>query len=280
MSKLSFRDKHVVVTGGNSGLGLALAKALAGEGARVTLMARNADKLARAAAEIEAAYPESVAGTHPVDVTDEASCAEAMDAAAAREGGIDALINNAGILREGYFQELTSDDFRQVMEINYFGVLNATRAALPHLRRAKGRLVNVASMAGLVGAFGYTPYCASKHALVGLTSCLRFELEPMGITVQLVCPAEFDSPMVDDLDKSRTPENRAHVLTIPKASLAGIVSGVMKGLATDRYEIVPTGMARAAVKMARIAPGLLRRTGDKAIARVYEGPGRIETAGR
>lgn len=280
MNKLSFRNGHVVVTGGNSGLGLALAKALAGEGARLTLMARNAEKLARAAAEINAAHPGSVVGTHSVDVTDEVSCAEAMDAAAEGRGGIDALINNAGILREGHFQELTSNDFRQVMEINYFGVLNATRAALPHLRNSKGRLINVASIAGLVGAFGYTSYCASKHALVGLTSCLRFELEPIGVTVQLVCPAEFDSPMVDDLDKSRTPENRAHVRTIPKATLDAIVSDVVKGLATDRYEIVPTGMARAAVKMARLAPGLLRRAGDRAIAKAYEGPRPVDMASR
>ncbi|MBU3031085.1 SDR family NAD(P)-dependent oxidoreductase [Paracoccus marinaquae] len=272
MSKLSFKDKHVVVTGGNSGLGLALAKALAGQGARLTLMARDADKLASAAGEITAAYPGAVVNTQSLDVTNEEAAAAAMNAAAEAQGGIDALINNAGILREGYFQNVPMEVFRQVMEINYFGVLNATRAALPHLQRSKGRLINVASMAGLVGAFGYSPYCASKHALVGLTSCLRYELEPMGITVQLICPAEFDSPMVDELDKTRTPENRAHVLTIPKATLDGIVTGVMKGLDTDRYEIVPTGMARAGVKLSRFAPGLLRRSGNRAIAGVYRGP--------
>lgn len=272
MSKLDFKGKHVVITGGNSGLGLALATALAKDGARLTLMARNAAKLETAAADITAAHPGAVVQTQSLDVTDEAAAAKAMNAAAEAQGGIDALINNAGILREGYFQNLAAEDFRQVMEINYFGVLNATRAALPHLQKSKGRLINVASVAGLVGAFGYTPYCASKHALVGLTSCLRYELEPMGITVQLVCPAEFNSPMVDELDKSRTPENRAHVLTIPKSTMDGIVAGVMKGLTTDRYEIVPTGMARAAVKASRLAPGMLRRAGNKAIAKVYQGP--------
>lgn len=274
MSKNDFRNKHVVVTGGNSGLGLALAHALAGRGARLTLMARTASKLEKAADEIRARHPGAVVNIQPLDVTSESAAAEAMNAAAAAQGGIDALINNAGILREGYFQDLAMQDFREVMEINYFGVLNATRAALPHLQRTRGRLINVASVAGFVGAFGYTSYCSSKHALVGLTSCLRYELEPMGIKVQLVCPAEFDSPMVDALDATRTPENRAHVQTVPKASLEDIVRGVMTGLASDRYEIVPTGMARAAVKLSRLAPGLLRKMGNKAIAKVYRGPAR------
>ncbi|MFV0302602.1 MAG: SDR family NAD(P)-dependent oxidoreductase [Paracoccus sp. (in: a-proteobacteria)] len=272
MSKNSFRNKHVVATGGNSGLGLALARALAGEGARLTLVARNAERLAAAALEIQAEHPGVVIATRPLDVTDEAATRVAMDAIAKAQGGIDALVNNAGIMHEGYFEEIPSEAFRQVMDVNYFGVLNATRAALPHLRAAQGRLINVASIGGMIGAFGYTPYCPAKYALIGLSGCLRYELEPMGIKVQVVCPAEFDSPMVDALDANRTPENRAHVLTIPKASVEAIVTDVMKGLATDRYEIVPTRLARATVKLSRLAPSLVRRTGDRAIAKVYRGP--------
>lgn len=275
MSRNCFRNKHVVVTGGSSGLGLALARALAAQGARLTLMARTASKLESAKAEILRAHPGVAVNIRAIDVADAAATAEAMDAAARAEGGIDALINNAGIMREGYFQTLAPDDFREVMEINYFGVVNATRAALPHLRRAKGRLINIASVAGFVGAFGYSSYCGAKHALVGLTSCLRYELEPMGVRVQLVCPAEFDSPLVDALDKTRTPENRAHVLSIPKAPVDAIVADVMKGLATDRYEIVPTRLARIAVKLSRLAPGALRRLGDRTIAKVYRGPAAV-----
>ncbi|MFV0382629.1 SDR family NAD(P)-dependent oxidoreductase [Paracoccus sp. (in: a-proteobacteria)] len=272
MTKNSFHNKHVVVTGGNSGLGLALAHALADQGAQLTLMARSASKLESARAEILTRQPRAVIDILPIDVTNETAAAEAMDAAAAAQGRIDALINNAGILREGYFEKLAPGDFREVMEINYFGVINTTRAALPHLRQSRGRLINIASVAGHVGAFGYSAYCSSKHALVGLTSCLRYELEPMGIKVQLVCPGEFDSPLVDTLDQTRTPENRAHVLTIPKASVETIVRDVMKGLETEKYEIIPTRLARAAVKISRFAPGMLRKSGNRVIAKVYRGP--------
>lgn len=213
MKTKSFKNARIVVTGGSSGLGLALAHALAKKGARLVLVARNPSKLDAAAREIVESHPGAKVDVQAVDVTDEAAVTGAMRAAAEAMGGIDVLINNAGILREGYFETLPSSAFRDVMDINFFGVLNATMAALPYLKEAKGRLINIASVAGLMGVFGYTPYCASKHALVGFTSSLRCELEPLGVKVQLVCPGEFDSPMVDELDQdpdAREPRARAH----------------------------------------------------------------------
>jgi 3-dehydrosphinganine reductase len=164
-----FRDLHVVVTGGSSGLGLELAHRLADEGARITLVARDARKLAAAAADLRDRRPSACVGVESLDVSDEEATPRSMQRIAEANGGIDVLINSAGILREGRFDELPARAFRDVMNVNYFGIVNATRAALPHLLASRGRLVNIASMAGLTGVFGYTPYCGAKHALVGLT---------------------------------------------------------------------------------------------------------------
>lgn len=263
-----FRDLHVVITGGSSGLGLELAHRLAAEGARLTLVARDLNKLEEAAAEIRQRMPGARVGVASMDVRDEEAAAALMQEIAEANGGIDMLINSAGILREGCFERLPMKEFRDVMEINYFGLLNTTRAALPHLKKSRGRLVNIASMAGLTGAFGYTSYCASKHALVGLSDALRYELKPMGVRVHLVCPGEFDSPMVDELNKDRSPENRAHALTIPKATVEAIAEGTLAGIRADKFSIVP-GLATRLVALAiRYFPGLTRALGDRTIAKV------------
>jgi 3-dehydrosphinganine reductase len=197
-----------------------------------------------------------------------------MERIAQSGGGIDVLINSAGILREGHFETLPMSAFREVMETNFFGLLNVTRAALPYLRASHGRLVNIASVAGLAGVFGYTPYCSSKHALVGLTESLRLELVPQGIRVHLVCPAEFDSPMVDELDTYRTPENRAQVQTIPKSSVDTIAKDTLAGIRAERFLIVPGTTARLAAFGLRHFPGFFRANGDRTVRKVYRGPPR------
>lgn len=263
-----FRDQHIVITGGSSGLGLELAQQLAATGARLTLIARDPKKLEEAAEDVRRHTPRAQVNVQAVDVCDEQATIAAMQQIAEQNQGIDMLINSAGILREGYFEQLALKDFRDVMEINYFGLLNSTRAALPYLRKSQGRLVNIASMAGLTGAFGYTPYCASKHALVGLSEVLRFELKPQGVQVHLVCPGEFDSPMVDALEQYRTPENRAHTLSIPKASVAVIATDTLAGIRAGRFMIVPGRITRLAAFFVRHCQWLMRLLGDRTIARV------------
>lgn len=267
-----FKNQRIVITGGSSGLGLALALALAREGARLTLVARDQRKLDTAASAVQAAFPHTSVCVESVDVVDEQRLVGAMARIAQADGGIDMLINSAGILREGYFEKLPTTVFHEVMETNFFGPLNATRAALPYLKASQGRLVNIASLGGLTGVFGYTAYCSSKHALVGLTESLRYELQPQGVTVHLVCPGEFDSPMVDELDTYRTPENRAQVLTVPKASVDTIAKGTLAGLRAGRFLIIPGGLARSAAFGLRHFPGIFRASADRTLKKVYRGP--------
>lgn len=267
-----FKNKHVVITGGSSGLGLELAHQLAKAGARLTLLARNRSKLEAAEAQLCAQYPKLKIQICSVDVCDKAAITQVINEIAQGHSndnsGIDILINSAGILREGNFEQLPLQDFRDVMEINFFGLINVIHATLPHLKASKGRVVNIASMAGLTGVFGYTPYCSSKHALVGLSESLRYELKPMGVKVHLVCPGEFDSPMVDELDSYRTDENRAHTLTIPKASVEQIAAGTLAGIRSNRFMIIPGLMTAVAAFGLRHFMLVSRWVGDNIIAKI------------
>lgn len=265
--------RRVVITGGSSGLGLALAKALTQRGDSVALVARDEYKLAEAIRQVRAVAPTARVLIRAIDVT-KGDATDAGFAELARElGGIDLLVNSAGILREGYFERLTDADHRTVMDVNYFGTLNAIRAALPFLKKStQARVLNVASVAALTGVFGYTAYCASKHALLGASEALRYELAPQGIRVQIACPSEFDSPMVDALDRTRTPENRAHTLTIPKVSVEAIVRDILRGLDGSDFMIVPGLRTRVVAFSIRHFPAIGRLIGDRRINKVYTGP--------
>jgi 3-dehydrosphinganine reductase len=266
------RSESVVITGGSSGLGLALAEAFASQGASLTLLSRDLGKLEAAAAAVRKAAPGAKVRVEAIDVADEPALDGAMQRAAEAQGGIDMLVNSAGILREGYFETVPMATFREVMETNYFGLIHATKAALPHLKKSRGRLVNIASIAGLAGAFGYTAYCASKHALIGLSQSLRYELRPQGVHVHVVCPFEFDSPMVEELDTHRSPENRAQILIIPKTPVETIVKDTLSGLRKGRFMIIPGRLVRLAAFGIRHFPGPFRVLSDRTIARVYRGP--------
>jgi len=262
-----FKGKKIVITGGSSGLGLALAKAFATKGATITVIARNKDKLENAKAEISAQGGRAYAFSSDVSSMD--AITETFKKIAEEVGPPDVLINSAGILREGYFDQIPVETFREIMEINYFGVLNSIKAALPFIIKSKGRIVNIASVAGLMGVFGYTPYCSSKFALVGLTEALRYEMKPLGVKVHLVCPSEFASPMTEHLNDTRTPENKAHTLTIPEYDIDTMVKDTIKGIEKGKFMIVPGMLCKLTVLGARYYPTISRFVCDFKIGRVF-----------
>jgi 3-dehydrosphinganine reductase len=269
-----FKGKVVIITGGSSGLGKALAKRLAAQGAHVALVARDKSKLEDVKNELIAIKGSGQKiESFSCDVSSQEATENAFNEIAWALGEPDVLINSAGILREGYFETLPLSTFRDVMDINFFGIIHCIKAALPYFKKkGSGRIVNIASLGGKIGTFGYGAYCSSKFALVGLTDILRAELKPQNIILHLVCPGEFQSPMVDDLNTYRTAENKAVTQTVPVLSLDRVADDVMTGLTKNRYLIIPGRIAKIIETANRWFPALTRWVTDMKISRIYKGP--------
>lgn len=183
---------HAVVTGAAGGIGLAIAEALAAKGHAVTLMGRSPGSLATAARTLGGA------GFEICDVTDEAAVAAALAAAEAARGPVQILINNAGAVAAGRFENIGLDAWTACLDVNLLGAVRMIRAALPSLgTHAWARIVNVASTAGLKPYVNVSPYVAAKHALVGFTRALALELARTGVTVNAVCPGYTRTAMIE-----------------------------------------------------------------------------------
>ena len=194
MSMSALNGKHALVTGASRGIGLAVARALLAEGACVTLAARDEATLARATL----ALGERAACAR-MDVTAEASVQDAVARASARFGAIDILVNNAGAAQSAPFLKTDAALWQRMLDTNLTGAYHCIEAVLPGMLDAGwGRIVTVASTAGLTGYRYVAAYCAAKHGLVGLTRALALELATRGVTVNAVCPGFTDTEIVQE----------------------------------------------------------------------------------
>ena len=179
-----FKDKVVIVTGGTDGIGKALVDALLTQGAKVATCGRNHDKLYH----LQSQHPSAHLHTMVADVSNENDCRRFIETTIKFFGGIDVLINNAGISMRAVLKETSTDTLRKVMDINYFGVVYCTKYALDSIIERKGTIVGVSSIAGYRGLPGRSGYSASKYALQGWLESIRTELMHDGVHVMWVCP--------------------------------------------------------------------------------------------
>ncbi len=188
----SMRGKVVVVTGGSRGFGLEIARVFGRDGARLVLAARQQDELNRALTSLwkSGAVPTETAAEPVVcDVTKAEDCVRLAEAARARFGHIDVLINVAGVMEVGPFQDQPLSAYQEAMDLNFYGALHTIRAIAPlMLEQGDGRIVNIASLGGKIGVPHMLPYVASKYALVGFSEGLRAELGGTGVSVTTVNP--------------------------------------------------------------------------------------------
>jgi NAD(P)-dependent dehydrogenase (short-subunit alcohol dehydrogenase family) len=188
--------KHAFVTGGGRGIGAAIARALLADGARVTIGGRDEGKLAATARELASLGD---IGTVGIDVTDMNSVAAALATARKQRGALAIVVNNAGQAESMPFAKTDAALWQRMLDVNLTGTFNVTQIALPDLLAPGwGRIVNVASTAGLIGYAYVAAYCAAKHGVIGLTRSLALELASKGITVNAVCPGYTETDIVRD----------------------------------------------------------------------------------
>ncbi|HSL24517.1 MAG TPA: SDR family oxidoreductase [Vicinamibacterales bacterium] len=260
---LDFRDRVVLITGGSRGLGFVLARQLAEKGARLALVARTADDLEAAAAKLREAGADVLTVAADVGVREQAF--DAVRQVVERFGGVDVLINNAGIIQVGPVQHMQYEDFQQAMAVHFWGPLHTILAARPHLAARGGRIVNIASIGGRVAVPHLAPYSASKFALVGLSESLRAELVRENILVTTVSPGlmRTGSPLRAGMKGKHEAENTWFTISdsLPLVSISA-ERAAAKIIEACRYgdpELTFTPQARLAFALHGIAPGLVMR---------------------
>ncbi|HUP63997.1 MAG TPA: SDR family oxidoreductase [Thermoanaerobaculia bacterium] len=245
------RGRHIVITGASSGIGLATALALAKRGARLTLAARRAPELDAAVRACRDAGAEC--GSVVTDVSVREQCFRLATVATEERGAIDVLINNAGFAIFDPIAETEPAALESMMRTNYFGTVWCTQAVLPEmLRRRGGAVINVGSIAGLMGYARMGGYCATKFAVTGFTEALRSEVQDQGIAVSLICPGTTDTDFFVTAEKGKMPGASRLILAIPPER---VVAVIVKAVESGRARIIVPAGAAAFIRFKEIAPG-------------------------
>jgi NAD(P)-dependent dehydrogenase (short-subunit alcohol dehydrogenase family) len=277
-----FRRRVVVITGGSRGLGLVIARQLAAEGARLVLLARDADELARARAQLEIADEDVL--TLRCDVRRRADVRVAVDQILERWDAIDVLVNNAGVIQVGPLEHMAEEDFENAMATHFWGPLHLIFESVPSMRRRGfGRIVNISSIGGRIAVPHLAPYSASKFALAGLSDAVRTELDQYGIRVTTVTPGllRTGSPRHADIKGQHETEFALFAIadSLPGLTMsaeraaAAIIDACRHGdpeltltlpaqVAMVANSVAPAAMARALILVNRLLPGPTGKSGD------------------
>lgn len=252
----AFKDRVALITGASSGIGEALAREMASQGAKIALAARRTDRLTQAAASIEKSGGQALA--LECDVTRDGDPEKAVQAVVSRFGRLDIVVANAGFGVTGLIERLSMDDFRRQFETNVFGVLRTVYASLEELKRTRGVLVLIGSVNSYLSTSGSAPYSMSKFAVKALADALFYELGRFGVTVTLVNPGFVESEIRlvnnnGELKRASDPVPRW--LRMPRGPAARQIA---RAIARRRREVVITGHGKAAVFFTRHAPWLVR----------------------
>ena len=206
-----YAQKKVLITGGSSGIGLAMAKLLAISGASLVIVARNQANLQKTLDMLEALRinPSQTFEVVSVDVSDFDHVSHNLRHYTEPDKLPDFVFNAAGVARPGYVEEIPLDVFKWTMDINYHGTVNVVKHFLtPFIARGRGAFINFSSLAGVIGVFGYTAYAGSKYAVRGFSDALRAEMKPKGIQVTIVYPPDTDTPQLAWEDQFKPYETR------------------------------------------------------------------------
>ncbi len=261
-----FRGKVVVVTGAAGGLGRALCLRFGAAGAAIVALDRDASALPGLLAELQGAGIEAAA--EPCDVSREADCRRAIARAVQRFGGVDVLINNAGITHRSAFSHTRPEVIERVMAVNFLGAMYCTCAALETLLARRGMIVAISSVAGFAPLIARTGYAASKHALHGFFGSLRTEVEPRGMKVLLVCPSFIDTGIERNaLAGDGGPVRHSQSIVGVRATPQTMAGRIFVAAAQERRLLLPDAVSRSSWWLSRLAPQLFDRVMARKLGR-------------
>lgn len=264
--------KVVVITGASSGIGLALAHEFSAAGARVVLAARSVERLQEVANEIEISAP----GTTLVvgcDVTDALQCRMLVERSVDRFGGIDILINNAGISMRAILDDVEMEVLRRLMDVNFWGAVYCTKYALPYIQKSRGSIVGVSSVAGIHGLPARSGYSASKYALQGFLDTVRVENLKLGVHVMVVAPGftesnvRFSALTADGSAQGESPRNEHGMMSAEQVARL-----IVRATADRKRYLIMDFQGRASYFIKKLWPSLLDRLFYNAMAKEPNSP--------
>lgn len=255
---MELREKNVVITGGSYGIGKELARAFLAEGANVFVIARGLENLRACEEELREEFPRARLKGYRADVGERDEITAAIEEIAEKEGGIQVLVNNAGIVIPGYFQDIPLEAFEKVMRTNYLGAVYATRAALPHLlKNPESAIAFTSSPAGIKGLFGYSTYSPTKAALIAFAEALRAELRRKGVRVCVLCPPDTDTPGFREEARIRPKEIDAIAGSARPRSPREVAECFIKGFKKGKFLILCDFNSRLLYRLNGISPRLV-----------------------
>jgi 3-dehydrosphinganine reductase len=249
--------KTVVITGGSSGIGLDIARAYTKQGANIILLARNQLRLDEAINECKnlAKSNQQYILAFSIDVTNKAQLANAVSDIKQQVGCPDLLVLSAGIVASERFIKQSDDDFDSIIQTNVMGSRAVARAFLPDMIDKKsGHICFISSLGGIISTYGYSAYGASKFAVIGMAGCIRQELAEYNIGVSVVCPPEVDTPMVSKESEHILPQTRFIKDVGGTLQPKTVTKATLKGIAKNKFIIVPGFMAKLSYWQARVFP--------------------------
>lgn len=271
----NYNGKTVYITGGSSGIGLSAAKMLAAAGAHVIIFARTKARLAAALKEIQACRRSEGQrfSAMPLDVSDHKKVMKVMAEAVKKFGAPEVLINSAGRAYPNYFEKISYDQFDETMKIHVYGIWNVISALFPFMKARGGLIVNVSSLAGFLGVFGYSDYAASKFGIIGLSEALRQEFKRYHIKVQVLCPADTDTPGFEVENRTKPPETVAVSGNAKIYQPDEVARVLLKDMSKRKFLIIVGFDGKLGRVLKGIAPGLVEWIFDRDIRKAQEKKG-------
>ena len=267
-----YSAKKAYITGGSSGIGLAIARQLMTRGATVVLIARDRERLQAAREDLQPLVSREHQAVHlvSVDVSKMDQVRDVLSKSAETYGAPDILINSAGIAYSNYFERIPYEKFMDIININLIGTWNSVAVLEPYMREKGGAIVNFSSLTGLLGIFGSTAYSASKFGIIGLSEALRTELKRYGISVSVVCPSDTDTPQLAEENMTKPYETEVLSGKAKPMSAEAVAKACVRGMEKGNFMIIPGSSGKIIHLQKRLFPSMVNWRIDSIIQRAQK----------